>query len=307
MKQRLKQNSGFSLIELIIAIAVLSFLMLAVSSFMGSSVIQTRKAKVEVRLQTQAQETYSLITDSIMQASEILVAGYIATDDSKVSFSKAGDDGETISDATFTKYFFVKDSNTKKKLIENKAYFGVSDAVGDGNVFLFSDLATDSRFKDKNLYVSYIRIESAVPFKPENSTKVTNASTQKVLNDITGEMDELSFTDNAGVRIYNINDTLVSSFYFDGNNLYYGREYAFMDKLDDSVDMTDNDSKKAHLYNKYFSYKVSEGKNIPGCVASINAKDGTIGIDLYYNQSSMTYTTLGRINTRNSYVLKSKK
>ena len=66
------KNSGFSLVELIIAIAVLAFLMLAVSSFMGSSVSQTRKEQVDVKLQTQAQETYSLITDTIMQANDIV-------------------------------------------------------------------------------------------------------------------------------------------------------------------------------------------------------------------------------------------
>lgn len=37
------KNSGFSLVELIIAIAVLAFLMLAVSSFMGSSVITNKE------------------------------------------------------------------------------------------------------------------------------------------------------------------------------------------------------------------------------------------------------------------------
>ena len=64
MKSKIKQNSGFSLIELIIAMAVLSFLMLAVSSFMGSSVMQNRKAKVDIKMQASAQETYGLITDT---------------------------------------------------------------------------------------------------------------------------------------------------------------------------------------------------------------------------------------------------
>ena len=65
--RRKQQNSGFSLIELIIALAVLAFLMLAVSSFMGSSVMQSKKARADVKMQTQSQEVYNLITDSIMQ------------------------------------------------------------------------------------------------------------------------------------------------------------------------------------------------------------------------------------------------
>jgi len=82
------KNSGFSLVELIIAIAVLAFLMLAVSSFMGSSVSQTRKEQVDVKLQTQAQETYSLITDTIMQANDIVMVGYTASE--QLNFATVG-------------------------------------------------------------------------------------------------------------------------------------------------------------------------------------------------------------------------
>ena len=86
--RRKQQNSGFSLIELIIALAVLAFLMLAVSSFMGSSVMQSKKARADVKMQTQSQEVYNLLTDSIMQANDILIVGYTASDDDDIDFAK---------------------------------------------------------------------------------------------------------------------------------------------------------------------------------------------------------------------------
>lgn len=97
--RRKQQNSGFSLIELIIALAVLAFLMLAVSSFMGSSVMQSKKARADVKMQTQSQEAYNLLTDSIMQANDILIVGYTASDDDDIDFAKPG---ETTT-ATLTK------------------------------------------------------------------------------------------------------------------------------------------------------------------------------------------------------------
>lgn len=310
MERKIKQNSGFSLIELVIAMAVLAFLMLAVSSFMGSSVMSSKKAKTDVRMQTQAQETYSLITDSIMQATNILLVGYRASDDSQMSFSEYEEDGKATS-ATLNKIYYVKDNATKEALLdatkgaETKNYYGIenSEVLTSDNVKLFSELKESDK-----IYVSYLRIESSVPLDMNQVTGGSvDASSQTLRNDVTGLDTEITYELNGSKKIYSTNDTLVSTFVFDGNNLYYGRKYAYMDKLNDIVDMTSETSKKAHLYNKYFSYR--KGKigpkdvDVSGCVATVNAKNKTIGIDLYYNQSSMTYTTIGRINPRNSYVL----
>lgn len=50
-------------------------------------------------MQTQSQEVYNLITDSIMQANDILIVGYTASDDDDIDFAKPG---ETTT-ATLTK------------------------------------------------------------------------------------------------------------------------------------------------------------------------------------------------------------
>lgn len=304
MKQKIKQNSGFSLIELIIAMAVLAFLMLAVSSFMSSSVIQNKKAKVDVRLQAQAQETYSLITDSIMQATDIAIIGYVANDDSLINLGKAGNDGEDTS-AVLTKKYFVRDKKAADELI---AKYG---SIDEANIVYFKDADVNQK-----IYVSLMQIKSAVPLDMNYvpGADPTTTAEQKILNSITNELASVTCTVEGTEKIYSINDTLISTIYFEENNMYFGKKYTYMvgpDKdnpdLDDPMDITDTASKKDHLYNKYFSYL--KGKSGPsdvdvsGCVATINGKDSSIGIDLYYNQSSMTYTTIGRVNPRNSYVL----
>lgn len=308
MIQKLKRNSGFSLIELIIAMAVLAFLMLAVSSFMSSSVIQNKKAKVDVRLQAQAQETYSLITDSIMQASDIAIIGYVADDDSLINLEKPDSDGEDTS-AVLTKKYFVRDQAAADELM---AEYG---AIDTSNIVFFKDADVNQK-----VYVTLMQVKSAVPldmsYVPGGNTETT--ADQKIRNDITNDLTDVTCTVEGTEKIYSINDTLISTIYFEENNMYYGRKYTYMvgpnaldPDLDDPLDITDAESKITHLYNKYFSYlKGKSGAldaDVSGCVATINGKDGSIGIDLYYNQSSMTYTTIGRVNPRNSYVLVPKK
>ncbi len=301
--KRKSANSGFSLIELIIAIAVLAFLMLAVSSFMGSSVMQSKKAKADVRLQAQAQETYSLITDTIMQASDIIIKGYTVPDDDDIDFSET----EKDLGLALTEKIYVKDKTVADAVMDNPAAYGLTGSVSSADIVYFKDVD-----KDKKICVTYLRVESSVPIDMNQVPGAsTSANSQSILNSFTGNNVTVTFKEQNSKKVYDTNDMLVSSFYFEGENMYYGRKYAFMTKLNDEVVMTNADSRKNHLYNKYFSFFYSEAGSVqeavPGCVATIGADDGTIGIDLYYNKSSMTYTTLGRINTRNSYVLKPRK
>lgn len=299
-----QQNSGFSLIELIIALAVLAFLMLAVSSFMGSSVKQTKKEQVDVKIQTQAQETYSLITDTIMQANDILMVGYTVTNPDNIKFSKPG---ESTSE-TLTKKIYVRDQKTADALVSDPSAFGVDGSVSKADIIFFKDM--DPKVP---VYVSYLRVEGSVPldmnFVPGANPNIT--TDQNITNTLTGEVTKVQCTLQNSKKVYSVNDTLVSSFYFSDNNLYYGREYAYMTSSNDKVDMSDNDSKQTHLYSKYFSYvkgKIGAADTgLSGCVAKVNAKDSSVEISLYYNQSNMEYTTNGRVNPRNSYVLVPKK
>ncbi len=66
-------NQGFSLVELLIAIAILSLIMVALASFMGSTTNVYTTTRNDIELQRTGQEVYDMIADKIMQASEIRI------------------------------------------------------------------------------------------------------------------------------------------------------------------------------------------------------------------------------------------
>ena len=66
--KRLRNDKGISLIELVVALAILSMLMVAVMALMNNNTIIFRKAKSDLKVQSQAQEAYNRISDVIMQA-----------------------------------------------------------------------------------------------------------------------------------------------------------------------------------------------------------------------------------------------
>ena len=83
MKRKINSNSGFTLIELIIALAMLAFIMISVSSFLSSGMLSFRKAKADISVHNSAQDTYNQIVDSAIQANDIVICGYIAENPDK--------------------------------------------------------------------------------------------------------------------------------------------------------------------------------------------------------------------------------
>ena len=88
MKKRQMNNRGVTLVELMVAIAVLAMLMTAVIMLMSNNTVIYRKTKADISVQTSAQETYNAIQDSIMQAKYIEVKAYTAADATVRTYKK---------------------------------------------------------------------------------------------------------------------------------------------------------------------------------------------------------------------------
>ncbi len=73
MSKSKKQNRGFSLIELLIAITILSIVMIMVVQFMSTSSVAYRKQKKNLNIQTEAMTVLEGISDTLMQASYVRV------------------------------------------------------------------------------------------------------------------------------------------------------------------------------------------------------------------------------------------
>lgn len=73
MESQMKKNRGFSLIELLVAITLLSVIMLMVTQFMGTSSSALTRTKKNMNLQTEAMEVGTYLSDTIVQATYIRV------------------------------------------------------------------------------------------------------------------------------------------------------------------------------------------------------------------------------------------
>lgn len=73
MRDQMKKNKGFSLIELLIAVTLLSIIMIMVTQFMGTTSGALTKTRKNLNLQTEAMEVGTQISDSIVQATYIRV------------------------------------------------------------------------------------------------------------------------------------------------------------------------------------------------------------------------------------------
>ena len=89
MKINKGNNRGISLVELLVALAILAMLMTAVIMMMSNNTVVYRKTKADINVQTTAQETYNALQDSIMQAKEIEITGYETNPGVLVTYKKA--------------------------------------------------------------------------------------------------------------------------------------------------------------------------------------------------------------------------
>lgn len=312
MKIIKKNNSGFTLIELIIAMAVLAFLMTAVGTLMGSSIASHRKQKAEISVHTSAQETYNQITDSIMQAKEIVIIGYeVGT---PYDFAKPGVDVGATPDLVC----YVKSEEMKTFIKNNPSVYGTSEAVSidPANIRLFTEFDNAAN-ANKTFYVKKLAIMTSVPIDitcvPSGQIKEDTTAYYKLqdkLSNLGVEQVKIEKTTTAsGLDALTEYDNLVHIYTFEGNNMYYERQYSFMTTLNDMITPVGTSTKASCLYNEGLSYVSTSGTgayDISACTAVIDADNGAIGVEIEFNNKNMTYTTQGMINIRNSYVLKGK-
>ncbi len=287
MTKKTKSNNGFTLIELVIAIAMLAFIMTAVSALMGSSVLSFRKNKANISIQNSAQSAYDKLSDTIMQAKRVVIIGYQCSADVDFDNAKPGD----AAGGTFTSHYYVPDEATKKELTDS--------GITETNIIIFSDMSPAD--KDTKIYIQKMIIDISVPI--DEITAVNSSYTEST----TGvEVDDKL---HAGKKVkinkisdgvYDANDTMRCTFTFDGKNMYYERQYALQIGKNDVMGGSFNEN---NLFSNVFNYVTSGTTDISGCVATVDSKNGAIGLNLYFYDKKIRYTTNGMVKLRNSDVL----
>ena len=170
MKQRLKFNQGFSFIELILAIALLSIVMIMISGFMSSTSAQFGKTKKNINVQSSAQTTYNQMCDTIMQAEYIRVCPKTSTG-TRASYSFVPDNyANYIKPETEARRDVILDLSTYK-IVNKMGTPYPNDALTTdretiGTVYSFR------MFKQGGIYnelpVDYIYLEYMAPNKTGN-------------------------------------------------------------------------------------------------------------------------------------------
>lgn len=325
MKKKKKSNSGFTLVELIIAMAILAFLMTAVSAFMSTGVFSFKKAKADITVHNSAQDVYDQLADSVMSANSIVIYGYVAQGSltgSPVGEQEFGISGKDTTVNLEGPYYFIRN---KEDADEITSLQNMKGYVSGTTVYSYEELPANTKIYVKQMIVDHsIAIDkdildnsqAAIAGKYKNN--FTNEEVEikeqvREVDEVGGSADTVLATASDGSKVYSVNDTERNIFSFNEKYMYYERQYAFMTDLNDyettGADVTDEAAMGPYVYSRSFNYLTIAGttNNISGCVVTVDAEGGALGFDLYFSDKNMTYTTQGMINTRNSFVLRQKK
>ncbi len=331
MKKNIKSNSGFTLIELILAIAVLAFLMTAVGSFMSSGVLSFKKAKADMIVHNSAQDTYNQLMDSIMQANDIVVYAYtvdttphadgspVVTD---IDFTTSGGDLEAeLSGPTY----YVRDTaqwdifKTTSECKDPTAVPKLFSEIPDGTVLYVKEIITDvsvpvdltyANPEPDGKYKNNITGEKVDINVQSHKQKKIDPDTGEVMVDANGNPiyeSSGNVQDVTGKDVYDTYDTQRNIFTFDEECMYYQTRYAYMTGINDVYPASTDDDMYNYVFSESFSYVVGTGGvNVTGCLMTVDAIDGAVNIELKFDDKNMTYTTQGMVKFRNSYVLRAK-
>lgn len=275
-------NRGFTFIELILYIAILSIFMVAVMTLIGSTVASNKKTNSRKKLQTQATETYDTIADMLMGATDVRIRGkaYVGTTSGGVlsysqkdaNFVIPGSDGtEDENDASGTGQIMKKggaaarEQKTKSAsgsiISETTACYDIAD------IKPFLDSATPSSDLETCIDVKYIMIKYASGIDATTKDNIYTYCTLKY--------DEAK----RNIYVYRIstNDALFSA--------------------------------GTHAQN-YIDNSTEEGsilcKNVDKFQLQVNPETGTFAIILDFSDPKVgtTYDINGVVSLRNSFVLK---
>lgn len=283
MKEKQNHDSGFTLIELVIAMAILAFLMASLSSFMGIGLKSYRKNKADIELQTSSMETFNMLNENLMAASDIVILGYEVPASMSIDFYA----DTNTTDLGAAKYFGTQTT-------EHKALYG-----NDITPFVDSNGA-------KKIIIEKIIIESSVVLDMTDVPNgMYNESEKKIKNMLKSagsneKFDEIEFKETQGV--WSINDTVRTTYTFEGDKMYVEKEYAYMTTRNDVIDPA---KKEQNICNDTVATTVdSQSTQISGCVVSIDSDSNNINIVMSFEDKHSEFVSNGTVNVRNTKVFK---
>ena len=289
----MKNNKGMSLVELIIAIAMLALVITAIAGLMSSNTLTFKKQKSDVFVQNTAQETYNRLTDAIMQAKEIEIKGFTLSGLSERPALIGTSMGEVM-------------GGTATAVSIKKGKFNPS-VSGDKEEYYFQwykdDMAATAEDMYKEVYITELKIKYSVPLEIGG----VPAALQGIIKGNHDLYDTVTNKVKPGVT-----DTCTATYTFDENVVKLAVTYDYMSKYNTVTSDPDN-----LVFTDCLNFIDVGGTKVPGIRAKIDAENNAIGLDMFFAQkmknqpksdgsypaTGMEYESKGMINIRNSYVL----
>jgi len=267
--KKLQHNNGFTLIELMVSIAILALIMVAIAGIMYSNNVIFRKTKSDIVVQDDAQSVYNKINDDLMQAKHVYIEGYTSDVSSatpeKVEFvsNKPGKEDS----ASLVSYKFMLP--TDKYVIKQTQSQGKSSV----KEVLSGNFERDLNSQNKML--------EAMPTEEERNFYKDLLATPK--SDIVDKMENLPASDvDAFGPLENIKDT-----YYKLTNYSKSEHDAYRDTL--------NDTERA-LYDSYWNrFRYIDDAEIAECESFLNplkSNTDAIGFENLKIQSTGEYRNL---------------
>ena len=283
MKRKKFNNRGVTLVELVIALAVLSMLLVAVIMMMSNNSVIYRKTKADINVQTVAQETFNTLQDSIMQAKEIFI---VVPNGSK-------------------KMVYMKDSYVDWHQKEKKDGTKIEDSelkeIG-------ASISAKTKDTVNSLYAEYNTVQRFSDLKKSDGTYVSIEPVRIIINYSVGDNGSLD-NNNCTVNYYFCKYSEKDE---QKVNLYVTREYDFSGKSADkwatSVkgpnDWTplDGDGSKSEDRDVFKDYLYTSSLREAKMTVDYSTQSVNLMLDFY--DRGMKYETSGIVSVRNSYVMK---
>ncbi|MBQ8951849.1 MAG: type II secretion system protein [Eubacterium sp.] len=278
-------NYGMSLLEIVIALAILSLLMVAVLSLISNNTVIFRKTKKDMQMQTQAEEAYNIISDDLKSAKYVYLKGY--TDDS-------GDvKAYTLNGSSSSQKFSSIDG---QDLHVTEMIIVYSASLDTG---MLDGVAESTYDNGSGCTINY------VSFTGTGSSKTVSSPGVSAVDDVNGAISvdadsgipSLNRTSDMNHVIYKgETDLCLATFKFynkeagDQGYISLTKQFLFMDDLD--IDDTTDVEK----------IKICDA--LESAIININTSNNSVGLELVFDDSNRSFTVKNLVNVKNDGIIR---
>ncbi len=170
-------NRGFTFIELIVYMAILGIFMAAVGTLISSTVASRKKTSSREKLQNQAVETYSTLSDMMMGATDVKIRGEAYVGSDATAYTKKDGNFVVIKEneikaAPGATIYAPGGAATRKQLGSDD---GVDICYDIADIKPFTATATPSADTETYIDVKYLMLKYASDIQEDATTKMKNS------------------------------------------------------------------------------------------------------------------------------------